>query len=129
MYENSLINQIAELWIQTEARHYAPERRVLGRYLKKLDRGLYEQFRRLCVEGAYEPALKSYYGTIRALGIGTSSSTKSSMGYGLEIKGSFCLIDYIKLEASEDPFEGIPDMTEEEEEAFQESLRRNGHYD
>jgi hypothetical protein len=49
------------------------------------------------------------------------------MGYGLEIRGSDSLIDYIKPEASEDPFEGIPDMTEEEE-AFQESLKRNGHY-
>ena len=128
MYENSLINQIAELWVKTEARHYAPERRVLGRYLKKLDRGLYEQFRRLCVEGAYEAAPKSYYSTIRALGTGTSSSTKSS-SYGLEIKGSDSLADNLKPEASEDPFEGLPEMTEEEEEAYQESLRRNGHYD
>ena len=101
---------------------------MLGRYLKKLDRGLYEQFRRLCVEGAYEAAPKSYYRTIRALGMGTSSSTKSSTGHGLEIKGSDSLIDYIKPEASEDPFEGIPEMTEEEEEAFQEALKRNGHY-
>jgi hypothetical protein len=69
------------------------------------------------VEGAYEPAPKSYYSTIRAL------------GYALEIKGSDRLADNICPEPSEFLFEGLPEMTEEEEEAYQESLRRNGHYD
>lgn len=57
---NSLFNQLAELWFATEAKHLAQKRRGISRQFKNLNRGLYEQFYRLCVLGSWEgPPLRS----------------------------------------------------------------------
>ena len=51
---NSVFNQLAEMWFANEARHLAPARREVGRHLKGLNRGVYQQFYRLCVLGSWE---------------------------------------------------------------------------
>jgi prophage maintenance system killer protein len=51
---NSLFNQLAEQWYSTDTRYLNSERREIGRQFKCLNRGLYEQFYRLCVLGSWE---------------------------------------------------------------------------
>jgi hypothetical protein len=53
-FGNSLFNQFAEQWYSTETRYLNSERREIGRKFKCLNRGLYEQFYRLCVLGSWE---------------------------------------------------------------------------
>ena len=58
--ENSLFNQLAESWFATEPRYLAPERRKMGRHLKRLNRGMYTQFYQLCIRGNWEgPAVSA----------------------------------------------------------------------
>jgi prophage maintenance system killer protein len=52
-FENSLLNQIAEEWFATGAKHLTEERRGVARRFKNLNRGLYEQFYRLSVLGCW----------------------------------------------------------------------------
>jgi prophage maintenance system killer protein len=52
-FENSLLNQISQEWFATGAKHQAEERRSIARRYKCLNRGLYEQFYRLCVLGSW----------------------------------------------------------------------------
>jgi hypothetical protein len=63
-----------------------------------------------------------------AVGLGMSSSTKSSSVDRPDTnregrkKKAFDLYEYLKPEVSEDPFAGIPDMTDEELQKFNEWL-------
>jgi hypothetical protein len=51
---NSVTNQMAEMWYMGDGKDQCVHRRQVGRYLKRADRGLYQQFYRLCVLGVWD---------------------------------------------------------------------------
>jgi hypothetical protein len=52
--QNSTFNQMTELWFANNAKYLSLEQRTFVRELKKVERGMYNQFYRLCIRGSWE---------------------------------------------------------------------------
>ena len=57
---NSMFNQIAELWFAKSSKLLSVEQRTFVRHLKHVERGIYEQFYRLCIRGSWENPPNGY---------------------------------------------------------------------